>query len=154
MFSFTTTVNQRFMHGVPRAQSAHGPAPRFSVIAWGKRRTINPQNAGSDELQKEKEKESSRPSRPLNTSTDKQSTTASHSYGGYGASEPEKEKEIAMDIKEVTALVDKWVLSQTEQQARQSAPALVNNGRSRVQGGWASNQRGGKQGAPTLPLLG
>lgn len=123
----------------------HGPAPRFSVIAWGKRRSLNPRNAGSDEMQQQQQREASRPSRPLNSSTDKQPTSAAP-HGGYGAADAEREKEIAMDIKEVTALVEKFVISQTQLQAKSSAPAPVNNGRSRVQGGWASNQPRGKQG--------
>ncbi|KAG5511233.1 hypothetical protein JKF63_07175 [Porcisia hertigi] len=43
-FAFTGEVNQLFTHGVPRA---HTPtADRFSIIAWGRRRTLNERNGG------------------------------------------------------------------------------------------------------------
>ena len=47
MFAFTTDVNTRFMHGVPRTTDA---GDRFSIIAWGKRRTINERNGGKVDL--------------------------------------------------------------------------------------------------------
>ena len=135
------------MHGVPRAQAVHGPAPRFSVIAWGKRRTLNPRNAGSDELQQQKE--SHRPNRPApGSATAKPAATTSAAAAMSSYPEPEKEKEIAMEIKQVTELVDQFVISQTQQKAKPAARAPTTSGRSRVQGGWASNQpRGGKQSA-------
>eukprot|EP00744_Colponema_vietnamica_P024059 GILI01034990.1.p1 GENE.GILI01034990.1~~GILI01034990.1.p1 ORF type:complete len:225 (+),score=29.50 GILI01034990.1:94-675(+) len=47
MFAFTTDVNTRFMHGVPRTSEI---GDRFSIIAWGKRRTVNERNGGSVDL--------------------------------------------------------------------------------------------------------
>ena len=137
------------MHGVPRAQAVHGPAPRFSVIAWGKRRTLNPRNAGSDELQQQKE--SHRPNRPAPGSADAKPAATASASAAMSSSypEPEKEKEIAMEIKQVIELVEQFVISQTQlPKAKPAAPAPTTSGRSRVQGGWASNQpRGGKQSA-------
>lgn len=43
-FAFTGEVNQLFTHGVPRV---HTPtADRFSIIAWGRRRTLSERNGG------------------------------------------------------------------------------------------------------------
>ena len=44
VFAFDTEVNQKFMHGVPRSQ--RGAGPRFSIIAWGRRRSLNTRNGG------------------------------------------------------------------------------------------------------------
>ena len=39
-------MNKRFKHGVPKLVRGVG-GPRFSIIAWGRRRTINANNGGS-----------------------------------------------------------------------------------------------------------
>ena len=49
VFAFTTRVNTQFQHGVPK-EAALRSGPRFSIIAWGRRRTINAINGGADEL--------------------------------------------------------------------------------------------------------
>jgi hypothetical protein len=43
-FAFTSEVNNRFKHGVPRGSA--GASERISVIAWGRRRTVNERNGG------------------------------------------------------------------------------------------------------------
>ena len=45
VFAFTTEVNKRFKHGVPKLTRGVG-GPRFSIIAWGRRRTLNANNGG------------------------------------------------------------------------------------------------------------
>ena len=50
VFAFTTEVNKRFKHGVPKSTRgglSNGAAPRFSIIAWGRRRSLNPRNGGT-----------------------------------------------------------------------------------------------------------
>ena len=47
MFAFTSDVNNRFMHGVPKTRVE---GDRFSIIAWGRRRTINERNGGAVEV--------------------------------------------------------------------------------------------------------
>ena len=49
VFAFTTEVNKRFKHGVPKLNSggASTAGPRFSIIAWGRRRSLNPRNGGT-----------------------------------------------------------------------------------------------------------
>lgn len=44
VFAFTSEVNNRFMHGVPKGPIDCGE--RFSIIVWGHRRTINARNGG------------------------------------------------------------------------------------------------------------
>ena len=44
VFAFTTEVNKRFKHGVPKSTRgglSNAAAPRFSIIAWGRRRSLN-----------------------------------------------------------------------------------------------------------------
>ncbi|CAC9446871.1 conserved hypothetical protein [Leishmania infantum JPCM5] len=43
-FAFTGEVNNLFTHGVPRVHTPTGD--RFSIIAWGRRRTLNERNGG------------------------------------------------------------------------------------------------------------
>ena len=45
VFAFTTEVNKRFKHGVPKLTRGIG-GPRFSIIAWGRRRSLNARNGG------------------------------------------------------------------------------------------------------------
>ena len=45
LFAFSSEVNDSFMHGVPKASPSVGE--RFSVIVWGKRRTLNARNSGA-----------------------------------------------------------------------------------------------------------
>ncbi|KAF8302898.1 hypothetical protein TcYC6_0045570 [Trypanosoma cruzi] len=42
-FAFTSEVNNAFTHGVPRVNTPIGD--RFSIIAWGRRRTMNERNS-------------------------------------------------------------------------------------------------------------
>ena len=44
VFCFTNEVNTKFMHAVPRAPSE--TKDRFSVIVWGRRKSINERNGG------------------------------------------------------------------------------------------------------------
>eukprot|EP00796_Vickermania_ingenoplastis_P010853 gene10853-7519_t len=44
-FAFTGEVNKLFTHGVPRANSSQ-VGDRFSIIAWGRRKSINGRNGG------------------------------------------------------------------------------------------------------------
>lgn len=39
IFAFTNTINKKFMHGVPKSTKVD-IGPRFSIIAWGRRRNI------------------------------------------------------------------------------------------------------------------
>merc|ERR1712000_530215 len=49
VFAFDTKVNDKFLHGVPKAKE-RVVGPRFSIIAWGRRRTLNERNAGVSDV--------------------------------------------------------------------------------------------------------
>jgi hypothetical protein len=42
-------VLRKFKHGVPKMSSKSSIGCRFSIIAWGRRRSLNRNNCGSDE---------------------------------------------------------------------------------------------------------
>jgi hypothetical protein len=44
-FAFTSEVNSRFKHGIPKSKNPEC-GDRFSIIVWGRRRTINERNGG------------------------------------------------------------------------------------------------------------
>lgn len=44
VFAFTSEANRLFQHGVPKSNVQHGP--RFSIIAWGRRRYLTERNGG------------------------------------------------------------------------------------------------------------
>ena len=46
IFAFTNIVNQKFMHGIPKCYKSN-VGPRFSIIAWGRRKTLNEKNGGN-----------------------------------------------------------------------------------------------------------
>jgi hypothetical protein len=46
VFAFDSEINNRFEHGVPKASSKTASGPRFSIIAWGRRRSMNVRNGG------------------------------------------------------------------------------------------------------------
>eukprot|EP00026_Physarum_polycephalum_P011606 Phypoly_transcript_11841.p1 GENE.Phypoly_transcript_11841~~Phypoly_transcript_11841.p1 ORF type:complete len:310 (+),score=70.31 Phypoly_transcript_11841:85-1014(+) len=113
IFAFTTSVNQAFMHGVPKATGIHGAAPRFSIIAWGRRKSLNERNSGTDELGKKQ------------VLADESEEDAKSEKNSKYDQKPEKEKEQAMGIAEVTALVDKFVLANTKKPVAASAAKFV-----------------------------
>jgi len=120
IFAFTTSVNQQFMHGVPKAVG-RSAAPRFSIIAWGCRRSLNERNAGVDEIGKRQnyENEVITPEPPI-------------------PNPDATEKEQAMGGDEVADLVDKFIISNTKKKSpSKPAAAPAKPRKSRVQGGWA-----------------
>merc|ERR1719198_2263216 len=47
IFAFDSEVNRKFKHGVPKMKTGSKAAPRFSIIAWGRRRTLNDRNSAA-----------------------------------------------------------------------------------------------------------
>ena len=45
IFAFTSVTNKLFQHGVPRHPKPASCGPRISIIAWGRRRTLNERNS-------------------------------------------------------------------------------------------------------------
>ena len=52
-FAFNSIVNSKFKHGVLKGSKSKMDE-RFSIIAWGKRRTLNDRNSGINERNKNK----------------------------------------------------------------------------------------------------
>ena len=52
-FAFNSIVNSKFKHGVLKGNKSKMDQ-RFSIIAWGKRRTLNDRNSGINERNKNK----------------------------------------------------------------------------------------------------
>ena len=46
IFAFSSEVNDKFQHGVPKAK-VRNCGPRFSIILWGRRRTLNERNSSN-----------------------------------------------------------------------------------------------------------
>uniref|UniRef100_A0A6B2LB70 Alpha-ketoglutarate-dependent dioxygenase AlkB-like domain-containing protein n=1 Tax=Arcella intermedia TaxID=1963864 RepID=A0A6B2LB70_9EUKA len=133
VFAFTGEANQRFQHGVPRAPGAVGP--RFSVIAWGVRRTLNDRNSGKEEREGKAKGGVPLPPAP----------GPGGSGGGQGYEEESDEKPIAVGVDEVKALVDQFIASEAEKHAKkETAPAKTAQKKSRVQGGWAGGRGRGR----------
>lgn len=146
VFSFTSLANQRFQHGVPKATTKIGP--RFSIIAWGTRKTINERNSGADEqlhLKEEKDDRESMKSPGPNITSSQE------------IEKPEKKKEIVVEVEEVVKLVTGWVAQQEAKKKPMNTSPTARSGRggkSRIQGrgGWSSggssNPREGSSGTP------
>eukprot|EP01127_Copromyxa_protea_P024462 TRINITY_DN9644_c0_g1_i1.p2 TRINITY_DN9644_c0_g1~~TRINITY_DN9644_c0_g1_i1.p2 ORF type:complete len:179 (-),score=45.81 TRINITY_DN9644_c0_g1_i1:4-540(-) len=138
IFAFTSVANQRFQHGVPKANPKVGP--RFSIIAWGSRRTLNERNSGKEEQEKSKKEECG------------ERDTMRSSSGIHSSQEipkTEEKKEIVLQVDDVVQLVTDWISQQEEKKKKPtSSPTRggATRGRSRVQGGWSG---GGAKGSPT-----
>mmetsp|Transcript_25162 Transcript_25162/g.54774 ORF Transcript_25162/g.54774 Transcript_25162/m.54774 type:complete len:428 (-) Transcript_25162:204-1487(-) len=112
IFAFTSEVNKRFQHGVPKARKTN-VGPRFSVIAWGRRRTLNERNGGGPGV--------SKPNNP--TLGEPLRSSSAHNAGrSHTSSQPPKHtmdtkysdqtKEAAVSMDEVQALVQSFVSDQ------------------------------------------
>eukprot|EP00672_Neobodo_designis_P004819 CAMPEP_0174856210 /NCGR_PEP_ID=MMETSP1114-20130205/35338_1 /TAXON_ID=312471 /ORGANISM="Neobodo designis, Strain CCAP 1951/1" /LENGTH=313 /DNA_ID=CAMNT_0016090995 /DNA_START=33 /DNA_END=974 /DNA_ORIENTATION=- len=54
-FAFTSEVNSRFMHGVPKSADPNCD-DRFSIIVWGRRRSITDRNGGGSQANQDLKK--------------------------------------------------------------------------------------------------
>jgi type IV secretory pathway VirJ component len=121
VFAFDGKVNQAFEHGVPR-EKMRVVGPRFSIICWGRRRTLNVRNAGSDDI-------ASNPQRALRSSKDRgslsSSANAADDESSSSSSEQEQaangENEPTMTGNEVAHLVNEFVRKQKQEQERRAA---------------------------------
>jgi len=126
IFAFNSFVNERFMHGIPKTSSASpSPAPRFSIIAWGRRRTLNARNAGRDEIgcrnnepQKQQQQQETNKKPPPQPQQQQQE---------------EKPENIGMSMSSVRESIDRYIAEHSQRTAQPPATAS----KSRVQGGWS-----------------
>lgn len=142
IFAFTSLANQRFQHGVPKANPKVGP--RFSIIAWGRRRTINERNSGIDE-QQQRLKEEQEEHENLGASQELKSSQEMKSSQEIQKPAEEK-KEIVVEVEDVVKLVTEWVAQQEAKKVKPktntSPSARGRGGKSRVQGGgWSGGNK-------------
>jgi len=131
VFSFNNKVNKAFQHGVPKSTKLTGP--RFSVIAWGRRRTLNEKNAGKEEVSVEQPLSS-----PNHVKAGSQLTHSNEQVMKNDEYDKGNKEVSKVDITEVTKLVENFVLEKQQQQQRQQQQQTISNKpkKSRVQGAY------------------
>jgi hypothetical protein len=97
VFAFTSEVNKRFKHGVPKARANNDP--RFSIIAWGRRRSINNRNGGGEVTESRERVE------PVHTET-------AHKAIPVHFEEGKPQNELVMGTGEVSQLIKKFFENQ------------------------------------------
>jgi hypothetical protein len=143
IFAFDTDVNKRFQHGVPRAAS-NATGPRFSIIAWGRRRQITERNGGLP---------GSRPTEnPVNADAERRAqkgeredTASAQGQGlqpAYDASGKINEK--GPDIAAVSALVAAFIAAEEERAAAATGGNAAAGGRALKARGLGSRQTSGQ----------
>jgi len=110
--------------------------PRFSIIAWGRRRTITERNGGTDELGSQPLNSRS----PSNKLTQVNVSEEKESQNDYDkVSDKESTK---VEIAQVMKLVDNFVLEKQKQSVTQTKSQGPR--KSRVQGGWNDSSKTNK----------
>lgn len=150
-FSFDSAVNQKFQHGVPHAKD-RVVGPRFSIIAWGRRRTLNERNAGTRDIGTRDP-----PLTPLRLpmssdviathgppTTEEDVDNKNNNTAASSASS--NNNEVIFSIDDVCKIVSEFTATQREKlaaaeaekaAAKQKANDREKKPRARVQGGWA-----------------
>ena len=127
-----TQVNKAFKHGVPKCKG--NPAnvgPRFSIIAWGRRRSLNEKNSSvsmreADQGQREwEERERGGGYTHTHTHTHGGGGKKAHAHTKKGVEEEEEKEEKVSPIgmEEVVALVEKMVVKEEEKQRSKGLPS-------------------------------
>ncbi len=142
LFAFDSAVNKRFQHGVPRARERI-VGPRFSIIAWGRRRTLSHRNAGLSEIGTREA-----PSTPLLVPGP--DAIAAHGPPTNETETAEKsENEAVCLIDDVVRSVDAFVEQQLQKKADAEAAKQASKQKAterakakpRVQGGWSKQSK-------------
>jgi hypothetical protein len=141
-FSFDSAVNQKFQHGVPHAKD-RVVGPRFSIIAWGRRRTLNARNAGIREIGTREA-----PSTPLRLPSAADATHGPPTTEDTAttAAPAASSNEVVFSVDDVCKIVSEFTAAQREKAAaaeadkaaaRAKASERDKKPRARVQGGWS-----------------
>lgn len=115
VFAFTTEVNKRFKHGVPKLTRGAG-GPRFSIIAWGRRRTLNANNGGANggELRREDQF--------AHAATRDAATDSAASASSSSAAAPEgANNDLVMGSGEVSTLIRAFLRDEEARETRERA---------------------------------
>ena len=128
VFAFTTEVNKRFKHGVPKLTRGAG-GPRFSIIAWGRRRTLNANNGGANGGELRREDQFAH-SATRDAATDSAANATSSSSAPEGAN-----NDLVMGSGEVSTLIRAFLRDEeareTRERARENSGSGGRVGRSR-----------------------
>jgi len=122
VFAFTSEVNKRFKHGVPKASKSGQSDPRFSIIAWGRRRSVNSRNGGGEVTGTRDGGVAS----DENTEHTKGHASASHASVNFSS---ESRNELVMGTGEVSAIIRKFIDRHTAEDAQAMSVRERNNAR-------------------------
>lgn len=121
IFAFTSKVNQLFQHGVPKSNKID-IGPRFSIIVWGRRKTLNGNNGGKNDIILD------------NLSTEMNIEVVKETKINEKCLDEKKEIEISG--KELMEMVTKMV--ETKKNLKDKLNRKKKNGR--IQSGWNNNR--------------
>jgi len=144
IFAFDSDVNRTFTHGVPKMKGgAEKAGPRLSLIAWGRRRTLNERNSSAtareaDGGQRQERQEGEQRGYGGGGGHQQQKKKA----GKRDKEEEEEEKVVPIGMDEVVRLVEKMVLKEEEKRARR-ALSVASASSSRGGGGGGGKEGGG-----------
>jgi len=135
IFAFNSLVNSSFQHGIPKTKFRTGP--RFSIIAWGRRRTLNARNSTKSEQE-------------MNAKRFRKGSTKSSFTSKVNpiSHQDTKEKaEVTVDVSEVSKMVEAFVLEKKSVEIKKTEQKNMRRQgrrRSRIQGGWSSQRTHGQ----------
>jgi len=143
VFAFTAEANKRFQHGIPKVNQIVGP--RFSIIAWGIRRSITLRNSAIGErtepqISIEKRESQKLPEHESPTTTDE--VVGSKTENDVMVNESAR----VIEVSQVSEMVQRFIENQQSKQKVQQITTKNNNNtkevkKSRVQGGWAGKSK-------------
>ena len=122
IFAFTSKVNQLFQHGVPKSNKID-IGPRVSIIVWGRRKTLNSNNGGNNDIILD-----NLPTKTIINEPIKETTK------NVGLDE---KKEIEISGKELMEMVTKMIEKKTQLKDKMNNKKKKNG---RIQSGWNNNK--------------
>jgi hypothetical protein len=135
VFAFDSDVNRAFTHGVPKLKGrSEKVGPRFSIIAWGRRRTLNASNSAVTARRRVegdpgRDTGDSRAGRVLaqGIQGERAASKCARKMGGEEKAGQGEETPIGME--EVARMVEEMVLREEEKEARRAPPLSQDEGR-------------------------
>ncbi|GAB5036095.1 oxoglutarate iron-dependent oxygenase [Nannochloropsis oceanica] len=152
IFAFDSEVNRAFTHGVPKIKGgAEKAGPRFSIIAWGRRRTLNERNSTvtareTDKGQRQEKQEGGREGGHRGYGGGGRHRQRKKEAGKEGGKE-EGDEVMPIGMDEVARLVEKMVMKADQKQARE---ALLSSSSHAGGGGRGKDGGGGGSGGKSV----
>jgi hypothetical protein len=123
VFCFTSNVNKKFMHGVPKSKNID-IGPRISIIAWGRRRTITERNGSIHEVRLEDYN--------YNTNNDVNDNN-SNDINSYNSTNEETKNNIILNGDEIYDIVNNFINKEKEPKKKVNKRERTRKNISRVQ---------------------